>query len=172
MLDLATRLLGRLSPLAILMWSVQPTIAAFPIAASPIGPQMGTPVDTPICYAQFADQRLLNLNALCGVNEQLQPNPTYHPRLAELQRLKERMAQAKNAKELNDLVQQFESRLPYSDRVRQLKTQQRDLLSQLGNSQTPTQKREVIQKMRNIQQEIYRDPSYIRIQQEIHQMDR
>jgi hypothetical protein len=161
-----------LSLLIVALWE-QSTIAAIPIIR-PAGK-----VDEPLCYVQLTGQGRLNLDQICGMRgRQLTSmidlgidangDGVSDQLLVELQRLRAATADTRiSPQQYMATQQQFESRLPYSNQVKQLQAQQRDLQQQLQRSPRREQQQEILQQLRSIQQKIYQDPTYRTVQQEM-----
>ncbi|MBE9029903.1 hypothetical protein IQ266_09205 [filamentous cyanobacterium LEGE 11480] len=167
------QLFSTLSMLTILM-----AIAPSSLAANR-SPRRIAAVDQPICYVQLAGQSMLNLNGLCGVGTpkssggvidlSLDADGDGVPDqlLAEMKKFRAEMSQAKSSADYRAALQKLESRLPYSDNVKQLQAEQRALQKQLQNRTGGGQNREIYRKLSSIQSKIYKDPSYTKVQKQM-----
>ncbi|MBD2326829.1 hypothetical protein [Alkalinema sp. FACHB-956] len=132
-------------------------------------------VDRPFCYIEIPGQGIRSLDRECkvetgslklidlsidrnqdGVSDEL---------LAEMRKFDQDMRNVKSPEDFERTMQRFESRLPYSSQVRQLQAQQRQLQQYLGTVRSETQMQLVYRQLESIQQRIYQDPSYTRVQQ-------
>jgi ATP-dependent Clp protease ATP-binding subunit ClpA len=131
-------------------------------AATPTSRFGVTQVDTPICYVEMPGRSMMRLDALCGQNRM---RPDHLP--DAIKQFTAAMSQAKNTQEYATAQQQFQNRLPYSNQVKKLQSQQRNLVQQLNSSTSPEQRQEKLRQFREIQQKLHQDPTYNKVQQEI-----
>lgn len=134
-------------------------------------------VDQPICFVQLPGQSMRNLSGLCGVNDRptagidlsidADGDGISDQLLAEMQKFRSVMSQAKSAEEYSAALRNFESRLPYSNNVKRLQTQQQNLRDQLRQSPGGSQNSDLYRQLDQIQQQIFKDPSYTKVQQEM-----
>ncbi len=144
------------------------------IAATRSSRSLIVPADTPICYVQLSGQAMMNLNQLCGMNRQksntidlsIDANGDGVPDqlLAEMQKFRTAMSEASSSEDYRTALEELESRLPYSSQVKQLQTQMRNLQQQLEKSPSSSQQ-EIFRQLDSIQQKIYADPSYLKVQE-------
>jgi hypothetical protein len=134
----------------------------------------------PICYARLAkSDNVTNLNKLCGATQRNGGNVidlsidadrdgVSDQLLALTQRYNQEERAGKSYQEREAAVRRLTDRLPYSNSVRKLMTQLRpfrdQLLSGLDRNQDPSA--ELVRQYNLIEQRIFKDPNYIKIQAE------
>jgi hypothetical protein len=169
-----TKLFNSLSIAAIVLTIGQPAFAATtkvrPIAARPPAQR-----DNPICYAELSGQpSRLNLDRLCGVGLKsntidlsIDTNGDGIPDqlLAEMKKFRATIAKANSSEVYETAFRQLESRLPYSNQVKQLQAQQRQLQKQLENSKGGAASEQTYRQLSALQEQIYKDPSYTKVQE-------
>jgi hypothetical protein len=130
--------------------------------------------DNPICYAEITGKGRINLDKLCGVdrksnlidlNIDADGDGVPDQLLAVMKTFNKAMGSAKTPQEYEAALQNMESRLPYSDRVRQLQAQQKNLQKQIGTVSNETQGQAIYRQLDSLQQEIFKDPSYTKVQE-------
>jgi hypothetical protein len=132
--------------------------------------------DHPICYAQLpGNLSITNLNKLCGVDKKTgdlidlsidrDGDGVPDQLLVAMQSFNQRMSSAKTPQEYEAALYSLEDRLPYSDNVKRLQVQQRDLQKRLASSSGESQSMELYRQLDTVQQQIYKDPSYNKIQE-------
>jgi hypothetical protein len=168
-----TKLFNSLSIAAIVLTIGQPAFAATTkarlIAARPVQR------DNPICYAELSGQpSRLNLERLCGVGIKsntidlsVDTNGDGIPDqlLAEMKKFRATIAKANSSEVYETAFRQLESRLPYSNQVKQLQAQQRQLQKQLENSKGGAASEQTYRQLSALQEKIYKDPSYTKVQE-------
>jgi hypothetical protein len=175
------RLLSALSILTIVV-AIAPTVnAAAPRSAPTIRPSLNRPSnrplvaskDRPICFGQLGG-KTLNLDRLCGVglnksntidlSVDADGDGVSDQLLVEMRKFRKVIADAKSSDEYQSAYQRLEDRMPYSNNVKQLQAQQRQLQKQLesGNGNMNEQS---YRQLSALQEKIYRDPSYTKVQQ-------
>ncbi|MBE9029906.1 hypothetical protein IQ266_09220 [filamentous cyanobacterium LEGE 11480] len=131
--------------------------------------------NTPICYVQFSGQSMRSLDRLCGVGKKsnmidltIDRNGDGVPDqlLAAIRTHRAAMRSARSSEDYQMAQQKLDAKLPYSNQVKQLQAQQRQLQKQLKGA-TRSQRRQIYRQMDPIQRKIYQDPSYKKIQREI-----
>ncbi|MGI0494645.1 hypothetical protein ACN4EG_22905 [Alkalinema pantanalense CENA528] len=138
-------------------------------------PRPSTSVDRPFCYIEIPGQGIRSLDRECKVDtESVKPIDLSVDRnrdgvpdelLAEMRKFDQTLRAVKSPEEFEAAMQKLESRLPYSSQVRQLQVQQRQLQQYLGTIRSETQMQLIYRQLESIQQRIYQDPSYTRVQQ-------
>jgi hypothetical protein len=129
-------------------------------------------VDRPICYAQMPGSfgTLTNLNKLCGVDKKknlidlsidVDRDGVPDQLLAAMQTFNQKLNSAQSPQDYEAAMYALEDSLPYSDSVKSLQVQQRQLQKQLATAGNATP---LYQKLDTIQQQIYKDPTYTQIQ--------
>jgi hypothetical protein len=140
-------------------------------------PRRSAPIvynDKPICYAEMTGKGMVNLDKLCGVNNQKKKvidlsvdadrDGVPDQLLALMRNFNKAMSTAKTPQEYETALQTMESSLPYSDSVKRLQEQQRAIQKQLGNIQNDVQGQALYRQLDSIQQQIFKDPTYRQIQ--------
>jgi hypothetical protein len=140
----------------------------------PTRPPVASYLDKPICYAEMTGKGFINLDKLCGVDNKKRSvidlsvdtdgDGVPDQLLAVMKTFNKAMGTAKTPQEYEAALQAMESRLPYSDRVKQLQAKQRELQKQLGNVQNDVQGQALYRQLDGIQQQIYKDPTYTKVQ--------
>lgn len=166
-----SRFLGVLSGLALVLTLTESALAVTPIVRAKAPRSNG---NVPLCYVQMPGQPMQSLDKLCKVNlSDLTPinldidndhDGVPDELLAEMRRFDEALRSAKNQDDYDTALQHLESRLPYSSTVRDLQKQQRDLQKYLVNARNDAQMSLIYRQLDSIQQRIYTDPSYTRVQ--------
>ncbi|OUC12477.1 MAG: hypothetical protein B0A82_22265 [Alkalinema sp. CACIAM 70d] len=138
-------------------------------------PRPSAAVDRPFCYIEIPGQGIRSLDRECKVETgSVKPIDLSIDRnrdgvpdelLAEMRKFDQTLRSVKSPEEFESAMQKLESRLPYSSQVRQLQAQQRQLQQYLGTVRSETQMQLVYRQLESIQQRIYQDPSYTRVQQ-------
>jgi hypothetical protein len=134
----------------------------------------------PICYARLAKSgNVTNLNKLCGATQRNSGNVidlsidadrdgVSDQLLALTQLYTQEERAGKSYQDREAAFRRLTDRLPYSNSVRKLMTQLRpfrdQLLSGLDRSQDPSA--ELVRQYNLIEQRIFKDPNYIKIQAE------
>jgi hypothetical protein len=134
----------------------------------------------PICYARLAKSgNVTNLNKLCGATQRNSGNVidlsidadrdgVSDQLLALTQLYTQEERAGKSSQDREAAFRRLTDRLPYSNSVRKLMTQLRpfrdQLLSGLDRSQDPSA--ELVRQYNAIEQRIFKDPNYIKIQAE------
>ncbi|MBE9029905.1 hypothetical protein IQ266_09215 [filamentous cyanobacterium LEGE 11480] len=158
-----------LSILAIFAAMAQPTIATAR-SSNQIASR-----NTPVCYVQFSGQSMRSLDRLCGVGKQsnlidltIDRNGDGVPDqlVAAIRSYRAAIRSARSSEDYQMARQKLDAQLPYSNNVKQLQAQQRQLQKQLKGA-TRTQRRQIYRQMRPLRTKMYRDASYTKIQREI-----
>jgi hypothetical protein len=153
------------------------TIAALTLilGQAPIARATASIANKPFCYMEKGGKQH-SLDALCGIKPAGKPidltidqNHDGIPDqlLSAVRENKRQLLKARSPKEYTAIEQDLENRLPYSDRVRQMLAQARDLEKQadnLGSGTTYEQYHELRQLSRKIQGQVENDPNYKTVQ--------
>jgi hypothetical protein len=128
---------------------------------------------TPLCYIQIGNQSMQSLDRLCGVGKKsdvidltidLDRDGVPDQLLAEMKGFQAKMRSAKTPAEYDAYTQQLEARMPYSDNVRRLQSQQRSLQQQMaangGNYDA-----KLMGRYGEIQEQMMKDTSYRQVQE-------
>lgn len=129
-----------------------------------------------VCYMELFDGSVVNLGHLCGTTTRRQAEQAADPGiinlrrgneqlLTEMQQLQAALRLAHTDQERTALRQQFEERLPYSDRVRQLQEQERTLRQQLRGTNNPAEQQRLTRQVNRLRQQIRQDPSHQAVRQ-------
>jgi hypothetical protein len=128
--------------------------------------------DKPICYVELSGKSMMNLDQLCGVGKDksntidlsvdADNDGIPDQLLAEMQKFRKVIDGAKSSEEYQSAYQRLEDRLPYSSNVKRLQAQQRQLQKQLENGKFDENS---YSKLSALQEKIYKDPSYTKIQE-------
>jgi hypothetical protein len=146
-----------------------------PTLAKPIARESSF-VDHPICYAMLPGNiSITNLEKLCGLDKKAgnlidltidqDGDGVPDQLLVAMRSFNARMSSAKTPQEYEAALYSLEDRLPYSPSVKQLQGQQRDLQRRLASATGEAQSRELYRQLDEVQQQIYKDPSYSKIQE-------
>jgi hypothetical protein len=150
----------------------QPSIAASRQPHSTIRATQSTNVSKPICYVQIGG-KLINLDTLCGVQPPIKEIDITSDRdrdgvpenlVSAMKTHQSQLAQAQSVAEYEAVTRRFESRLPYSDRVRQLQAQARSLKQKAEQSDTWDKTRELRALAEKVESQIASDSSYQAVQ--------
>jgi hypothetical protein len=127
------------------------------------------------CYVELSSGSVINLEHLCGTTTRRQAEPATpgiidlrrgsRQLLTEMQQLQASLDAARTERERIALQRQFEDRLPYSDQVRQLQAQERNLRQQLRGTTNEAQRRTLSRQIDSVRQQIRQDPSHRAIRQ-------
>jgi hypothetical protein len=128
---------------------------------------------TPLCYIQIGNQSMQSLDRLCGVGKKsnvidltidLDRDGVPDQLLAEMKGFQAKMRSAKTPAEYDAYTQQLEARMPYSDNVRRLQSQQRELQQKMaangGNYDA-----KLMGRYGEIQEQMMKDTSYRQVQE-------
>jgi hypothetical protein len=132
--------------------------------------------DVPLCYIELPRQSLINLDQLCGVqtpqqqpvidlNKDADRDGVPDELLAIMRQFDQAMKTARSPQEYEAALQRLENRLPYSDNVKRLQAQQRSIQKQLATPKNDSQAQVLYRQLDNIMQQMYKDSSYIKIQE-------
>jgi hypothetical protein len=127
---------------------------------------------TPLCYVQFSSQAMRSLDKLCGVGKKsnlidltvdADRDGVPDELLAEMRTFQKKMQAAKTSAEYELISKQLEDRMPYSDNVRNIQAQQRQLQAKMasGNGSNPN----FMTQFGTLQEQLMKDPSYGRVQE-------
>jgi hypothetical protein len=128
---------------------------------------------TPLCYIQIGNQSMQSLDRLCGVGKKsnvidltidLDRDGVPDQLLAEMKGFQAKMRSAKTPAEYDAYTQQLEAKMPYSENVRRLQSQQRSLQQQMaangGNYDA-----KLMGRYGEIQEQMMKDTSYRQVQE-------
>jgi hypothetical protein len=128
---------------------------------------------TPLCYIQIGNQSMQSLDKLCGVGKKsdvidltvdLDRDGVPDQLLAAMKGFQAKMRSAKTPAEYDAYTQQLEARMPYSDNVRRLQSQQRSLQQKMaangGNYDA-----KLMGRYGEIQEQMMKDSSYRQVQE-------
>jgi hypothetical protein len=128
--------------------------------------------DRSICYGSLGG-KTLNLDRLCGVGVNksntidlsidANQDGVSDQLLAEMQKFRKVIATATRSEEYQAAYQRLEDRMPYSNNVKQLQAQQRQLQKQLESSNGNNE--QGYRQLSALQEKIYKDPSYTKVQE-------
>jgi hypothetical protein len=130
--------------------------------------------DKPLCYAEMTGKGMVNLEKLCGVglkksvvdlSVDADGDGVPDQLLAVMKTFNQAMSSAKTPQEYEVALQRLENQLPYSDNVKRLQAQQRELQKQLGTGGNDAQNQALYKRLDNVQQQIFQDPSYTKVQE-------
>ncbi len=128
--------------------------------------------DRSICYGSLGG-KTLNLDRLCGVGVNksntidlsidANKDGVSDQLLAEMQKFRKVIATATRSEDYQAAYQRLEDRMPYSNNVKQLQAQQRQLQKRLesGNGNNEQGYRQ----LGALQEKMYKDPSYRKVQE-------
>jgi hypothetical protein len=152
---------------------VSPKVQRGPNVVAPRSPQMLGGEPTPLCYIQIGSQSMRSLDRLCGVGKKsnvidltvdADRDGVPDQLLAEMKGFQAKMRTAKTPAEYDAYTQQLEARMPYSDQVRRLQSQQRELQQKMaaagGNYDA-----KLMGRYGEIQEQMMKDSSYRQVQE-------
>jgi len=123
-----------------------------------------------LCYMELPNGSVVNLDHLCNGGSRRRASPTdtgvislrrgTDQLLTEMQQLQAALRSARTAEERAAIRQQFEDRMPYSNRVRQLQEQAQSLQQQLQQTSSESARRTLARRIDGINQQIRQDSSY------------
>jgi hypothetical protein len=131
--------------------------------------------DMPICYGVMPGKgSMLNLDRLCGVGKtnnggvidlsvDVNRDGVPDQLLAEMKKFRDAVAKAQAPEEYRLANERLEDRMPYSASVKQLQAQQRQLQREAQDNPNPSEA--TYRKLSELQEKIYRDPSYQKVQE-------
>jgi hypothetical protein len=129
--------------------------------------------DRSICYGSLGG-KTLNLDRLCGVGVNksntidlsidANNDGVSDQLLAEMQKFRKVIATATGPEQYQAAYQRLEDRMPYSNNVKQLQAQQRQLQKQLESSNGRNNEQGYRQ-LSALQEKMYQDPSYTKVQE-------
>ncbi|NJM45078.1 MAG: hypothetical protein HC860_02075 [Alkalinema sp. RU_4_3] len=128
---------------------------------------------TPLCYIQIGNRSMQSLDKLCGVGKKsnvidltvdLDRDGVPDQLLAEMKGFQAKMRTAKTPAEYDAYTQQLEARMPYSDNVRRLQAQQRELQQQMAAANGNYDSK-LMNKYGEIQEQMMKDSSYRQVQE-------
>jgi hypothetical protein len=128
---------------------------------------------TPLCYIQIGNQSMQSLDRLCGVGKKsnvidltvdLDRDGVPDQLLAEMKGFQAKMRTAKTPAEYDAYTQQLEARMPYSDNVRRLQAQQRDLQQKMAAANGNYDSK-LMNRYGEIQEQMMKDSSYRQVQE-------
>jgi hypothetical protein len=130
--------------------------------------------DKPFCYGVMPGKgSMLNLDRLCGVGKTTSNvidlsvdndrDGVPDQLLAEMKKFRAAIAKAQAPEEYQRATEQLEDRMPYSASVKQLQAQQRQLQREVQKNPNPSEA--TYRKLSELQEKIYRDPSYQKVQE-------
>jgi hypothetical protein len=129
--------------------------------------------DRSICYGSLGG-KTLNLDRLCGVGVNksntidlsidADKDGVSDQLLVEMRKFRKVIATATGPEQYQAAFQQLEARMPYSDNVKQLQAQQRQLQKQLESSNGGNNEQSYRQ-LSALQEKMYQDPSYTKVQE-------
>jgi hypothetical protein len=175
----SARLLSALSILTMVTAIAPMANAAAKLPARPLI----AAADRSICYGSLGG-KTLNLDRLCGVGVNksntidlsidANKDGVSDQLLAEMQKFRKIIATATRSEEYQAAYQRLEDRMPYSNNVKQLQAQQRQLQKQLES--TNGNNEQGYRQLSALQEKIYKDPSYTKVQEAMskvyHKIDR
>jgi len=128
-----------------------------------------------VCFMELSGGSVVNLEHLCGPSSyrsmgrfapgSIDLSGGDSPLTAEMQQLRTALSQARNSREIAALREGFNSRLPYSNRVRNLQAQERNLLWRLEDTSTQSRRDEIARQINDVRRQIRQDPSYQAVRQ-------
>jgi hypothetical protein len=131
-------------------------------------------VDKPFCYAQMSGKGMLNLDKLCGVDRKsdvidlsidADGDGVSDQLLVVMRKFNKAMSDAKTQPQYEAALLALESRMPYSDNVKRLQSQQRDIQKQLAGNQDEAKGQALYRQLSTVQEQIYKDSSYTKVQE-------
>ncbi len=164
--NLSARLLGALSVLTMIM-AIAPLAQA---AAKPAARPLIASKDRAFCFGNLGGKQL-NLDRLCGVGVNksntidlsidANKDGVSDQLLVEMQKFRKVIASASGPEQYQAAFQKLEERMPYSQNVKQLQAQQRQLQKQLEGSGYNEQS---YRQLSALQEKMFKDPSYTKVQ--------
>jgi hypothetical protein len=149
---------------------LQPLMASASKQPSVIRSNRSVQVYEPLCYIEIGSKRI-SLNAMCGVKAPVEmiglkaDRDGVSTQLLNAMRGHQRiLASARSPQEYEAAERNFESRLPYSDHVRQLQEQVRSLKQKADQSNTWEKTAKFIELISKVETKIANDPSYKAVQ--------
>jgi hypothetical protein len=165
----SARLLSALSILTMLTAIAPAANAAAKLPARPLIAAQ----DRSICYGSLGG-KTLNLDRLCGVGVNksntidlsidANKDGVSDQLLAEMQKFRKVITTATRSEDYQAAYQKLEDRMPYSNNVKQLQAQQRQLQKQLESS-NGVNNEQGYRQLSALQEKMYRDPSYSKVQE-------
>jgi hypothetical protein len=164
----SARLLGALSVLTMVVAIAPLAQAATKSAARPLIAAQ----DRTICYGNLGGKQL-NLDRLCGVGVKsntidlsidANKDGVSDQLLVEMQRFRKVIASASGPEQYQAAFQKLEERMPYSQNVKQLQAQQRQLQKQMEGANGGYNEQRYRQ-LSALQEKMYKDPSYTKVQE-------
>jgi hypothetical protein len=128
---------------------------------------------TPLCYIQIGSQSMRSLDRLCGVGKKsdlidltidLDRDGVPDQLLAAMKGFQAKMRSAKTPAEYDAYTQQLEAKMPYSDNVRRLQSQQRDLQQKMAAANGNYDPK-LMSRYGEIQEQMMKDSSYRQVQE-------
>jgi hypothetical protein len=174
-LTIATSAEARRSPKSRIPQKQPPVVTNTTTSTMPTIPRPSfSNTDKPFCYAQMTGKGMLNLDKLCGVDRKsdvidlsidADGDGVSDQLLVVMRTFNKAMSNAKTQPEYEAALQGLESRMPYSDNVKRLQAQQRDLQKQLVNIKDETKGQALYRQLSTVQEQIYKDSSYTKVQE-------
>jgi hypothetical protein len=165
----SARLLGALSVLT-MMVAIAPVAQA---AAKPAVRPLIASRDQSFCYGSLGGKQL-NLDRLCGVgvnqsnaidlSVDANKDGVSDQLLVEMQKFRKVIASASGPEQYQAAFQKLEARMPYSNNVKRLQAQQRQLQKQLEGANGGYNEQSYRQ-LSALQEKMYKDPSYTKVQE-------
>jgi hypothetical protein len=173
-LSLSVLALGAQAPVSATQFirTATPKAQRGPNVATPQTPSFaGEP--TPLCYIQIGNQSMRSLDKLCGVGKKsdlidltidLDRDGVPDQLLAAMKGFQAKMRTAKTPAEYDAYTQQLEAKMPYSDNVRRLQSQQRELQQKMAAANGNYDPK-LMNRYGEIQEQMMKDSSYRQVQE-------
>jgi hypothetical protein len=156
------------------------SLTALLLVPSPSLAKVYDPADDNVCHITLKGKST-SLNTLCGVKPPVKPIDLRIDRdrdgipdelLIAMQDYRAQMRNNNGREDYEALERRFEQRLPYSDRVRQIKGQIQGLYQQYVGSKDSNYQNALIAMRDQLQKEMDSDPSYKVVQSNIQKINR
>ncbi|NJM48142.1 MAG: hypothetical protein HC860_19850 [Alkalinema sp. RU_4_3] len=156
------------------------SLTALLFAPTPSLAKVYDPADDNVCHMTLKGKST-SLNRLCGVKPPVKPVDLSIDRdrdgipdelLAAVQDYRAQLRSNNRREDYETLERRFEQRLPYSDRVRQIKGQIQGLYQQYVGTKDSKYQNALIAMRNQLQKEMDSDPTYKVIQSNIYKVNR